>query len=253
MGQESSLVRELDQETSNEKEKLQIEGSIKEKMSVLKSKAEQSYKSNDYETSADSYSQLLNLMTEELGLDPMSESLGPLYLAYGQSLLQIAIQKSSSELINSSAPSIPVALFKKEGIEIEDDSGEGEQEQEVQESEEDEFEMAWEILDTARLIFEKAESADSTAVFLMETHSLLADLSMETEAFSQAIPDLEKAISYARGSPDRVIASLYFRLGMAQEYDGRIDEAIISLKESKRILKECNLDSLIQEIDGKVR
>lgn len=150
---------------------------------------------------------------EKMNIDSLHISLAPLYLAYGSALLQVAIQKSSDKLVNTElVPSEMVQTlvsgmdqkenqprvidFGDDVSEDEQESGEeeedltgaqiqgeadGESEENEQQQDEDDFGIAWEVLDTARVIYEKDTSMSSSARAskLVDVYCSLGDLSME--------------------------------------------------------------------------
>ena len=158
-------------------------------------------------------SKLFIFRIEKMNIDSLHISLAPLYLAYGSALLQVAIQKSSDKLVNTElVPSKMVqtlvsGMDQKEnqphvidfGDEVsgdEQESGEGEEdltgaqiqgevdgesEENEQQQDEDDFGIAWEVLDTARVIYEKDTSLSSSARAskLVDVYCALGDLSME--------------------------------------------------------------------------
>lgn len=149
-----------------------------------------------------------------MNIDSLHISLAPLYLAYGSALLQVAIQKSSDKLVNTElVPSEMVQTlvsgmdqkenqphvidFGDEWLEEEQESGEedeedstgpqihdeadGEGEENEQQQDDDDFGIAWEVLDTARVIYEKDTTLSPSicACKLVDVYCSLGDLSME--------------------------------------------------------------------------
>jgi tetratricopeptide (TPR) repeat protein len=108
----------------------------------------------------------------------------------------------------------------------------------------DELQLAWEVLDVARLIYGDSASMDAKAkAGLADVHGDLGDVAMETESFKQAADEFSKAIelkrSLANGMLDhsRELASLYFKMAVALEYDGRVPEALTPLQQSLQLMK----------------
>jgi len=124
----------------------------------------------------------------------------------------------------------------------EDSNQEGEDEEEENEDEEeemDDMELAWDILDLARLVYVDTADKKDSKIALSEIHSILGDISMETENFKQAADDFFNASNYHKDSQienQRLLASLYYREGIALEYDGRPQESKAPLTSSKDIL-----------------
>lgn len=128
------------------------------------------------------------------------------------------------------------------------DDDKGEQGGDQTEKDEDEFELAWEVLDIARLIYEDSASMNvEHKLALSEVFIDLGNVSMETESFHQAAADFLKAIEIKQelqGS-GRELASAYFQYAVALEYDGRAKEALEPLSKAKDLL-ESRLKSLSQ-------
>lgn len=125
----------------------------------------------------------------------MDVSLAPLYLLYGNALLEIAISKSSVALVNPGvvpkelASAIVGDMHKAAGQVVDfgeaqsssSDSHESEEGDDLPEPEDDHFQNAWEVLDTARVIYarDQSMSVEARSDRLTEVYGLLGDLSME--------------------------------------------------------------------------
>lgn len=153
----------------------------------------------DFETAADKYADVSEKTSAANGEDsPKNADI--LYL-YGRTLYKIAMQKSQvlgSRSVEQTQPVLdpfvkkenPVAddpRFSFAGDEIEEGS-EGEEEQKVQpeDSTEDDFQNAWEVLDLARLSYQKQLDSqeefldkDQVKKNLAETYDLLGEVSLE--------------------------------------------------------------------------
>ncbi|SCU89389.1 LAFA_0E17634g1_1 [Lachancea sp. 'fantastica'] len=104
-----------------------------------------------------------------------------------------------------------------------DDHGEEEEPQEEQASD---FENAWEMLELARSIYEKTQPQDQEILEkLCETYSILGEISLETENFTQATQDLTRCLELrkqAYGDKDpthRLIIESHYKLFLALELD----------------------------------
>ena len=75
--------------------------SSEDKIESLKRSGQAAFSSKDYEAAVEHFSNALQLMLENVDADSLHISLAPLYLAYGNALLQLAIQKSSDKLVNT--------------------------------------------------------------------------------------------------------------------------------------------------------
>ncbi|CEG84479.1 hypothetical protein RMATCC62417_18278 [Rhizopus microsporus] len=190
---------------------------------------------------------------------------------YGKALLQYAIQQNTvlgqSAQANAAAveeqqretkqaeegssnpliqmESIPE--FKQEEEEEEEDDEEDDEEDEEDKDKEDgdqaddDFETAWDILDVARLIFEKGEDKE-TQLKLADVHLCLADVSLETEKFDQSLSDYEKAIEIKEKwleEDNRELAEAYYKYSLALEFSSdKSDKAIPELRKAIDVLKK---------------
>jgi tetratricopeptide (TPR) repeat protein len=245
------------------------------------------------------FSDCLDLMVPHVG--QMAEALGPIYLAYGRALMQVAIERQDQLLLNQKAvpekvqeepaeeqASTSAAVGKKrklidlpdiipdvdaavvddeddkgkekmpnetvtessdnEAEEAEEGAGEGDGEGEAEE-EEDDFQIAWEILDVARLIYSKQDSPLAKQV-TAEIHMDLGDLQMENEQFEQAISDYHQALAIHESMGDsssqtrRAIASIYFKLALAFEYGNKQEDALNPLESALSLLTSCLNDCI---------
>ncbi|KAI1390066.1 uncharacterized protein F4822DRAFT_428412 [Hypoxylon trugodes] len=135
-------------------------------------------------------------------------------------------------------------LFQFTGDENFEDSDEEEEaeEGEGEDEEDDDLAVAFEILDLARLLFEKSleqddqdtsdgkgkEKAeeDSPAIKhikerLADTHDLLAEISLENEKYPLAINDCRASLKYKEGlypKDSEIIAEAHFKLSLALEF-----------------------------------
>lgn len=224
---------------------------------TLMHEAETAFENRDFEASVTLYAKCLEESVKQNEGDQMAPSFGPLYLAYGKALLQLAIANQSLGIVNESAVDynlegdatdklIELDEYEDESDEednnedVEGDEG-NEDDEEFGEEEEgaengDDFALAWEVLDIARLIFSKQDSAK-----LQEAEALqeMGDLSMETENFANAVSDYKKAaeiLDLIDGSL-RERASLHFKIGIALEFEGSdLSAAKASYQKAKDIL-----------------
>ncbi|KAK0652189.1 hypothetical protein B0T16DRAFT_426772 [Cercophora newfieldiana] len=134
-------------------------------------------------------------------------------------------------------------LFHFEGDENFEDSDEDEdvEEDEEEEEEDDDLAVAFEILDLARLLFEKklevlsepetdkgkeVSEGDSPSIKhikerLGDTHDLLAEISLENERYPNAITDTRASLRYKKElypEESEIIAEAHFKLSLALEF-----------------------------------
>ncbi|CEP11091.1 hypothetical protein [Parasitella parasitica] len=141
-----------------------------------------------------------------------------------------------------------VPKFKQANDEDEEeDAEEEEEEQEAGNTAEEDFEAAWDILDVARLIFEKGED-EKLKLKLADVHLCLGDVSLETgdithlEKFDGALPDYEKAIEIKQSilqDDSRELAEAHYKFALALEFSTeRADQALSELQKAVDVLKK---------------
>ncbi|KAJ2960736.1 hypothetical protein NQZ79_g3963 [Umbelopsis isabellina] len=121
--------------------------------------------------------------------------------------------------------------------ENEEDAEENEEAEGNQEGEGDEFNDAWDVLDIARVIYEKDDSPEAKAK-LADVYVCLGDVSLETEKFDQALPDFRAAIDIKQTilEPDnRELAELHYKLALALEYS--TSEQHLAVEETEKAVK----------------
>ncbi|KAI8814413.1 hypothetical protein BJ742DRAFT_766211 [Cladochytrium replicatum] len=118
----------------------------------------------------------------------------------------------------------------------------------------DDFQLAWEILDLARIVLtqqkeqleskpdaDKAEYAEVVRR-LSVTFLTLGDIMLEQEQWENAIRDFTSALSTKQATitstPARDLAEIHFKLALALELAGRIDDAIVSVQASADVLNQ---------------
>ncbi|KAK8049216.1 hypothetical protein PG994_010946 [Apiospora phragmitis] len=141
-------------------------------------------------------------------------------------------QKTDAEMVAEEG----VAIIAKNAPEDAEEEGEGEEE------EEDDLAVAFEVLDLARVMFEKqleqgdADAADSKGKEkaddnspslkhikerLADTHDLLAEISLENEKFPLAVNDTRASLKYKSAlypEESEIIAEAHFKLSLALEF-----------------------------------
>lgn len=221
--------------------------------------AHTAYENRDYEASVMLYAKCLEEAIQKNNGDQVAPSTGPLYLAYGKALLQLAIVNQSLGIVNEAAVDYNLEsdsthkLIELDEYEYEDSSQEEGQDEEdevedknADEEEEesgDDFALAWEVLDIARFIFSKQDNNK-----LQEAEALqeMGDLSMETENFGTAVSDYKKAVEILDkiDASLRERASLHFKIGIALEFEGT---DWLAAKTSYQKAKELLVKSLAEK------
>ncbi|KNC85645.1 hypothetical protein SARC_02166 [Sphaeroforma arctica JP610] len=165
------------------------------------------YTNRDYSKAVEKYVEVLEVYTSVYG--ELGAECGELFLWYGDSLLQVL----------------------RENLQLIDDS--------------EEFEDCWNVLEVARVIFERDAPKSS---MLAMTHRKLGNLNNDVcEEYEKAIEDYKKAIALYEALPekdDRAVAELHFFTGLSHSNLKAFAEARASYQKAAKILKRC-LDSCV--------
>ena len=228
---------------------------------TLITEAAAAFNNKDYEASVQLYAKALEQTIASHSDDQMHPSTGPLHLAYGRALLQLAISNQSMGIVNESLIDynlegdttdklIEFGEYEDEeevdddddvaeDVETQETEGDGKEVEEVSSKtdseKENEPEEAGEEDETAleddfALAWEVLDiarlifSKDESKKF-MEAEALqeIGDLSMETENFTNAVSDYGKALELlvACDAALRELASINFKLGIALKVQKR--------------------------------
>ncbi|KAI9339230.1 hypothetical protein BD770DRAFT_476761 [Pilaira anomala] len=231
----------------------------------LLEEGKRSFSEGKYDTSISQLSEACQLLDEMNG--SLSLENGDAFFLYGEALLQYAIQRNT--VLGQSAQASAEAVEEQQEMEKEvkaESSNplvqlgdmpdftkkvEEEEEEEVVEDEEEgeetaadvdeDFETAWDILDIARVIFEKGDDK-KTQLKLADVHLCLGDVSLETEKFNEALTDYEKAIEIKKGlleEDNRELAEAHYKYALALELSSdKSDQAIPELQKAVAVLKK---------------
>lgn len=229
------------------------------------------YSAKEYDEASEKYSEACEKFVEEHNEDDAD-----LLLLYGKALFQSAVSKSEvfggskeekKEEEDGKEEGEDAANFQfydagpvgeeqgeedqeqdqeeeEDGDQQEEEEGEGESEEKDQDNnneEQSDFEVAWEILDLARSLFESKlerldnkltppylqsdeESDDEFIVLtkkLSETYDLLGEVSLEAENFPQSADDLQKCLDIRQklyGPNSALISESHYKLSLALEF-----------------------------------
>ncbi|KAG6909345.1 hypothetical protein DXG01_000945 [Tephrocybe rancida] len=250
--------------------------------------AKRAFALKKFEQAVEHYATALELMTKKVGED--SPETADLYFSYGKALLENAISQSSvlgkeqaEDDHEEDAPvgangKGPILSFSGDAEDADDDdpavdlfaqaaqtiaeaeaTGEGEDEDEDDEAEpEDDFNAAWEVLDLARAIYDKAkdeEDDDEIRLKLADTYIALGDVSLETEKFDQAITDYEAGLALKTQLlpiSSRQIAEAHYKLSMVLDLtSGRLSDAIVQAEKALESV-ESRLAELRDGLSGQL-
>ncbi|CAO3620639.1 unnamed protein product [Mucor fragilis] len=222
------------------------------------------FNKGEYESSVTKLGEACQLLDQLNG--DLAPANGDAYFLYGQALLQFAIQQNTvlgqsaqastakveeqQEIAKEEEVESKNPLFQLSGVpefkqseeeEDEDDEEDDDDEGEAGNTADEDFETAWDILDVARLIFEKGED-NKSKLNLADVHLCLGDVSLETEKFNEALSDYEKAIEIKQSvleDDDRELAEAHYKYALALEFSTeKADQALPELQKAVNVLKK---------------
>jgi tetratricopeptide (TPR) repeat protein len=112
----------------------------------------------------------------------------------------------------------------------------------------DDLEIAWELLEICRHTFQR----EGMRRELIKTHSLLSEVSQESNNFQEAREDLESALELGikeYGESDRRTAEIYFRLAMNYEMMNMGEQSIESTRKVVEVLERAKKGSSEKEAE----
>jgi len=133
---------------------------------------------------------------------------------------------------------------EEEGEESSDEKKE-EGEKKDEEEEPSNLQLAWEMLELAKVVYSKQlEAGEGDKAHLEErlcsTMLALGEVSIENENYKQAVDDIQDCLKKQANLPKdaRIVAETYYQLGVAQGFNAQHDEAVESLKSAINIIQE---------------
>merc|ERR1712096_595662 len=126
------------------------------------------------------------------------------------------------------------------------DNTEGDSEKKDEEEEPSNLQLAWEMLELAKMVYTKQaeESAVDTKAEIEEelcsTMLALGEVSLENENYKQAVEDIRMCLKKQEILPkdSRVVAETHYQLGVALGFNSEFEEAVESLNSAIKIIKE---------------
>lgn len=118
------------------------------------------------------------------------------------------------------------------------------------EDEPSDLQVAWEVLELAKKIYQK--QGEDGKRHLAETLIALGEISLESENFSAAIEDMKQGLEIQKTlfeKDSRKVAESYYKLGIAYSTDSQIDESIESFNGSLEYLR--NRIEKLEKIEDK--
>merc|ERR1712112_398834 len=133
---------------------------------------------------------------------------------------------------------------EEEGEDSSDEKEEGAEEKD-EEEEPSNLQLAWEMLELAKVVYSKQlETGEGDKAHLEErlcsTMLALGEVSIENENYKQAVDDIQECLKKQGNLPKdaRIVAETYYQLGVAQGFNAQHDEAVESLKSAINIIQE---------------
>jgi len=141
----------------------------------------------------------------------------------------------------------PAAADEKAESDVEGGEKEGEDKSAQDAEEEDDpsnLQLAWEMLELAKVVYTKTVETEKDNLEvgrqLCETYMVLGEVSLENENYPQAVEDLELCLARrvaSLPSDSRCIAETHYQLGIAQGFDMKWEEAVVSLEAAIKVLE----------------
>ncbi|CAM4716799.1 unnamed protein product [Lepidochelys kempii] len=110
-----------------------------------------------------------------------------------------------------------------------------------QESEEDEvgnLELAWDMLELAKVIYKRQETKEAQ-LHAAQAHLKLGEVSIESENYAQAIEEFQACLAVQQKyleAHDRLLAESHYQLALAYHYNSQFDDAILQFRKSVEVI-----------------
>ncbi|XP_074453870.1 nuclear autoantigenic sperm protein isoform X2 [Larus michahellis] len=111
----------------------------------------------------------------------------------------------------------------------------------LQESEEDEIgnlELAWDMLELAKVIYKRQETKEAQ-LHAAQAHLKLGEVSIESENYTQAIEEFQACLALQQKyleAHDRLLAESHYQLALAYHYNSQFDEAVLQFGKSVEVI-----------------
>jgi len=188
--------------------------------------------------------------------------------------------ENSSEEPGDEVSSMDEGTEDEEGTEEGTEDGKIEDEGGKVEEEPSNLQLAWEMLELAKVVYTKqigggeTENKAQLEERLCSSILSLAEVSIENENYAQAVEDLKSCLAKQFSFPkdSRIVAETRYQLGVAQGYNNQFEDAVSSLNTAIEIIKEriknlkessspsddvkkeiMELEALIPEIEEKIK
>uniref|UniRef100_A0A8C9QTG5 Nuclear autoantigenic sperm protein n=1 Tax=Spermophilus dauricus TaxID=99837 RepID=A0A8C9QTG5_SPEDA len=127
----------------------------------------------------------------------------------------------------------------------------------LQENEEEEIgnlELAWDMLDLAKIIFKRQETKEAQ-LYAAQAHLKLGEVSVESENYIQAVEEFQACLNLQEQyleAHDRLLAETHYQLGLAYGYNSQYDEAVAQFNKSIEVIEKrmAVLNEQMKEAEG---
>ncbi|KAM6172190.1 nuclear autoantigenic sperm protein isoform 2-T2 [Erethizon dorsatum] len=127
----------------------------------------------------------------------------------------------------------------------------------LQESEEEDIgnlELAWDMLDLAKIIFKRQETKEAQ-LYAAQAHLKLGEVSVESENYVQAVEEFQACLTLQEQyleAHDRLLAETHYQLGLAYGYNSQYDEAVAQFSKSIEVIEKrmAVLKEQMKEAEG---
>lgn len=102
------------------------------------------------------------------------------------------------------------------------------------------MQLAWEMLELAKILFLKREKSEDNSLMVAQCHLKLGELGLEVENYSQSIGDFLECLLLQKevlSNTDRKLAETHYNLGLAYTFAKQYDNAIEHYKTSLEVLE----------------
>uniref|UniRef100_A0A2K5E4X3 Nuclear autoantigenic sperm protein n=1 Tax=Aotus nancymaae TaxID=37293 RepID=A0A2K5E4X3_AOTNA len=113
----------------------------------------------------------------------------------------------------------------------------------LQENEDEEIgnlELAWDMLDLAKIIFKRQETKEAQ-LYAAQAHLKLGEVSVESENYVQAVEEFQSCLNLQEQyleAHDRLLAETHYQLGLAYGYNSQYDEAVAQFSKSIEVIEK---------------
>ncbi|XP_072018977.1 protein HGV2-like isoform X1 [Amphiura filiformis] len=116
------------------------------------------------------------------------------------------------------------------------------------------FQLCWEILELARVIFSRKDDKEYK-LKVSQVHLKLGELGLETEQYSQSIDDFTHCLNIQREHLDaesRLLAETQYNLGLACGFDKKFSDAIENFEGAKKVIENriAKLEKSVKDNEG---